>query len=71
MRIRSSIYITIHCCAFGLFEQMNGDSVLIFVTHHIIMDGWSLEILIKEVISHYKTMISNQKYQSHTLDFQF
>lgn len=33
---------------------------LIFNTHHIIMDGWSLELLINEVITNYKLLAANK-----------
>lgn len=36
-----------------LFRSKRGTDKLVFLTHHIVMDGWSLEILIKEIISNY------------------
>jgi len=53
----------------GLFHQKKGQSYLVFVTHHIVMDGWSLEILISEFISKYKTI--DQPKEQHPLKFQF
>lgn len=38
----------------ALFHQDKGHSYLVFTTHHIVMDGWSLEILIKEFVNKYK-----------------
>lgn len=54
----------------ALFRQNNGDSYLVFVTHHIVMDGWSLEILISEFVSKYQT-IDHPKKQEDLLKFQF
>lgn len=54
----------------ALFHQNNGDSYLVFVTHHIVMDGWSLEILISEFVSKYQT-INHPIKQEDPLKFQF
>lgn len=54
----------------ALFHENNGDSYLVFVTHHIVMDGWSLEILISEFVSKYQT-IDDPKKQEDPLKFQF
>ncbi|WP_378186696.1 amino acid adenylation domain-containing protein [Aquimarina sp. W85] len=55
----------------GMFETSTGDRLLLFVTHHIIMDGWSLEVLIKEVIEHYVSFTSEISFQRKTLSLQF
>ncbi len=55
----------------GLFQKIKGNNILVFVTHHIIMDGWSLEILIKEVVSHYKALIVGESIKEEKLPFQF
>lgn len=55
----------------GSFRSTNGDKILLFVTHHIIMDGWSLEILIKEVILHYTAFYAKANLTKEVLDFQF
>ncbi|WP_426094752.1 amino acid adenylation domain-containing protein [Flavobacterium sp. DSR2-3-3] len=55
----------------ALFHQKNGDSYLVFCTHHIIMDGWSLEILVKEFVAQYKQIEQQKSVQDHKLKFQF
>lgn len=55
----------------GLFQKDNGDSMIVFVTHHIIMDGWSLEILIKEIIDRYRALISKAYFKEEILDYHF
>lgn len=55
----------------GMFETSNGDCLLLFVTHHIMMDGWSLEVLIKEVIEYYISFTSGIPFQKETLSLQF
>jgi acyl carrier protein len=44
---------------------------LIFVTHHVIMDGWSLERFIDEVIVCYKTQLETTDAKETSLLFQF
>ena len=36
-----------------IFELDNGERILTFNTHHIIMDGWSLEVFINKFITNY------------------
>lgn len=55
----------------ALFHQKKGDSYLAFVTHHIIMDGWSLENLISEFVNKYKTIGLLKDQQEDSLKFQF
>ncbi|WP_212003988.1 non-ribosomal peptide synthetase [Chitinophaga sp. HK235] len=55
----------------ALFHRKNGDDYLVFCTHHIIMDGWSLEVLIREVVSRYKTISGQQRRTDEALRFQF
>ena len=55
----------------GLFNSQEGKSTLVFVTHHIIMDGWSLEVLIEEVSEIYRTLLNNETVCIKNLDFQF
>ncbi|WP_430408760.1 amino acid adenylation domain-containing protein [Kordia sp.] len=47
------------------------EKTILFVTHHIIMDGWSLELLINEVITNYKKRLSESIVENDTLEFQF
>lgn len=47
------------------------EQTLLFVTHHIIMDGWSLEILINEVVTNYKHLLEEKAIEESILEFQF
>jgi len=55
----------------ALFHQNNGESYLAFSTHHIVMDGWSLEILIAEFVRRYKAKEKQNTQESQKLKFQF
>ncbi len=55
----------------GLFHQKNEASYLVFCTHHIIMDGWSLEILINEFVSRYRQIAKKEDSNDSRLEFQF
>ncbi len=55
----------------GMFETSTGDSLLLFVTHHIMMDGWSLEVMIKEVVEYYISFTSGKSFQEEILSLQF
>lgn len=55
----------------AIFHTDNGGAYLAFCTHHIIMDGWSLEILIREVVSRYRAISEQHKPESGPLGFQF
>lgn len=43
----------------GLIESGRDDWVLVLVIHHIVMDGWSLEILQRELFALYSSQITN------------
>lgn len=55
----------------SFFHGSDGQSYLVFSTHHIIMDGWSLEILIEEFVSKYKAREKQVIQQESELKFQF
>jgi surfactin family lipopeptide synthetase A len=44
---------------------------LLFSTHHIIMDGWSVEVFIKELMSIYNQLSEGNEYEMSQLPFQF
>ncbi|MCD9574050.1 non-ribosomal peptide synthetase [Flavobacterium soyae] len=44
---------------------------LLFSTHHIIMDGWSVEIFIKELMVIYNQLSEGKEYEINPLPFQF
>ena len=45
--------------------------LLLFNMHHIISDGWSLGILLQEVMNNYKSLCLNKIEEKKTLAFQF
>ena len=55
----------------ALVHEKRKPSYLIFTTHHIILDGWSLEILIREVLDRYKALTKEAKKPDAELPFQF
>jgi len=57
--------------AVKLFQSEDNTYVLAFLTHHIIMDGWSMEILIQEITENYNHQISKTNNLEHTLPLQF
>ncbi|MEM7086876.1 MAG: amino acid adenylation domain-containing protein [Bacteroidota bacterium] len=55
----------------GIIHDSQHQSCLVFSTHHLIMDGWSLEQLIKKVIAYYMASISKIEMSKVRLPFQF
>lgn len=55
----------------ALFMKPDGTAILVFVTHHIIMDGWSLEILTHELVGRYRATLSGELSERRVLPFQF
>ncbi len=55
----------------GYFQSDRNTSCLVFCTHHIIMDGWSLEVLINELVQTYQLLISGVEVGNKNLNFQF
>ena len=49
----------------------NKASFLLFKTHHIIIDGWSIEVLIKEVLDQYQIKQRGGQVEDVKLPFQF
>ena len=44
---------------------------LVFSTHHVIMDGWSLELMIQETTDRYRAIAASETYADEPLAFQF
>ena len=45
--------------------------VISLVMHHIISDGWSMEIMIKELFAHYESSLKNELHTFKSLDIQY
>ncbi|MDB2556025.1 amino acid adenylation domain-containing protein [Flavobacteriaceae bacterium] len=54
-----------------LISSENKEHILLFVIHHIISDGWSLQLLTKEVIQQYQSIVNNTKLVLPNLDIQY
>lgn len=55
----------------GIINGTEDQSYLVFSTHHLIMDGWSLELLIKKVVEFYIASTSKSEMPKDRLRFQF
>ncbi len=55
----------------ALFRTENQDDTLIFAAHHVMMDGWSLEIIVREITERYRALATAQPIQEEMLDFQY
>ncbi|MEO8567729.1 MAG: amino acid adenylation domain-containing protein [Ginsengibacter sp.] len=54
-----------------LFKKSAEENVLLFSIHHIISDGWSKEILIREILNLYKIYSSDSKNNLPELPIQY
>ena len=55
----------------GIFQNYEGQKVILVVTHHIMMDGWSIEVMIKDVLLAYNAMLNNEEVDLGVLPVQF
>lgn len=52
--------------------QLKGKQIAIsFVMHHIISDGWSVQVLLQEVLHHYHELANNANYHPEPLRIQY
>ena len=54
-----------------LLQLENDENLLIIVMHHVISDGWSMEIFIQEVFQVYNSLIQGNKINLKPLEFQY
>ncbi len=54
-----------------IIKKEENDYILSLVMHHIIGDGWSLELMLSEVIEKYNALVSGISHTSETLQIQF
>ncbi|REH54898.1 amino acid adenylation domain-containing protein [Tenacibaculum gallaicum] len=54
-----------------LFKLNDSKFILYFSAHHIIIDGWSLEILVSKVLSNYEDLRHKEELVSEPLEIQF
>jgi len=54
-----------------LYELEDDDYVLFLLVHHIISDGWSLSIIVKEFVNIYVSLLEKRDPELKELDIQF
>lgn len=54
-----------------LFQRQETEHILLLVIHHIIFDGWSIEVLIRELGQLYQANLANQLPQLPQLSIQY
>ncbi len=54
-----------------LFRLADDRHLLVFTIHHIISDGWSMEILIRELVSGYLTLMGGSRFDLPELHIQY
>ncbi|HWK52832.1 MAG TPA: amino acid adenylation domain-containing protein, partial [Hyphomicrobiales bacterium] len=55
----------------GLIRLRANEHVLIVVMHHIISDGWSMQILVDELMAHYQARMADTPLQLPALPIQY
>jgi len=55
----------------GLIKQAEKDYVLVVVMHHIISDGWSMQIIVNEFVDQYRARVSGSAPAMATLPIQY
>ncbi|HPI00186.1 MAG TPA: amino acid adenylation domain-containing protein, partial [Chitinophagaceae bacterium] len=55
----------------ALYQTKNNQWILVYVMHHIISDGWSMEVLINEVLTIYNAYIKKEKNPLVPLHIQY
>ncbi|MEW6734992.1 MAG: amino acid adenylation domain-containing protein, partial [Acidobacteriota bacterium] len=55
----------------SLFKLAEQEHILLLSMHHIISDGWSMDILTREVATFYKAYCNNRAYQLSPLPVQY
>ena len=55
----------------AIAEITGEKNLLIFNTHHLIMDGWSLKVLIEEVIDNYQALMTGREVNSIQPEIEF
>ncbi|NOX88828.1 MAG: amino acid adenylation domain-containing protein [Calditrichaeota bacterium] len=56
---------------FTLYRLSSTDHVLLFNIHHIIADGWSVNILVKELVALYRAFVNNEDNPLPPLEIQY
>ncbi|WP_144161810.1 non-ribosomal peptide synthetase [Paraburkholderia sp. BCC1885] len=55
----------------GFYRSENGRSLLALALHHIVSDGWSVQVLLKELVAHYRSRVLNEQLMTPALPVQY
>jgi len=54
-----------------LIQLQDDRFVFVYVIHHIVSDGWSVNVMIKELLAFYQTVVSNQQDETPALRIHY
>ncbi|MDP4179537.1 MAG: condensation domain-containing protein, partial [Bacillota bacterium] len=54
-----------------LYRMDKNDHILLLTAHHIIFDGWSFAILLKELVACYEAYLNNREHSLPPVEFQY
>jgi amino acid adenylation domain-containing protein len=54
-----------------LIQRTPSENVFVFVIHHIVGDGWSIDLLMQEVLAHYSAELSGKAVELEPLAIQY
>ncbi|SIO44250.1 non-ribosomal peptide synthetase [Paraburkholderia phenazinium] len=55
----------------GLYRSEAGRSLLVLALHHIVSDGWSVQVLLEELVAHYRAAVLGEPLSLATLPVQY
>ncbi|MFM0502679.1 amino acid adenylation domain-containing protein [Paraburkholderia caffeinilytica] len=55
----------------ALYRDGAGRSLLVLAMHHIVSDGWSVQVLLEELVAHYRAAVLNEPLKLATLAVQY
>jgi amino acid adenylation domain-containing protein len=58
-------------CRATLFRVGLGEALLLFTVHHIAFDGWSVPLLIDELVENYKAAVASMPFSQDRLPLQY
>ncbi|MDR5776819.1 MULTISPECIES: non-ribosomal peptide synthetase [unclassified Caballeronia] len=55
----------------ALYHGQEGRSLFVLAMHHIVSDGWSVRVLLEELVAHYRAAVLNEPLTLPALDVQY
>ncbi|MDR5852260.1 non-ribosomal peptide synthetase [Caballeronia sp. LZ003] len=55
----------------ALYHGQEGRSLFVLAMHHIVSDGWSVRVLLEELVAHYRAAVLNESLTLPALDVQY